>query len=87
MAHIRLHKEDGDWIEVRGTALKIPGVDRYRIIITTDLDIFATNALAHLEVRINDMPARALGWVLPPEKSRARGYVSFEASLDVMEQG
>lgn len=87
MAHIRLRKENGDWIEVRGTALKIPGVARYKIIATTNLELFVRNALARLEVRINDMPARALGWVIAPDESRERGYVSFDASLDVMEQG
>src|SRR5687767_9347836 len=40
MAHVQVQQRNGDWHEVRGTALKISGIGRYRIIITDDLASF-----------------------------------------------
>jgi hypothetical protein len=83
MAHVLVRKANGEWLEVRGTALNVHGRRNYRIVITSDFGEFAHRPIELLEVRVNGLNARDLIWVVPPEESEARGYVSFEASLDV----
>jgi hypothetical protein len=82
MAHVQIRRPGGQWHEVRGTAMKLAGQNRYRITVTEVDPSLLHGGLDELEVHVNGLEARELRWVIPPTESAARGYVSFEASLD-----
>src|SRR5215217_1708594 len=76
MAHVLVRRANGEWVEVRGTALKIPGRGRYKIIVTSDVGMFVGKTAEGLRARVNGLEAREVAWVIAPEDSATRGYVS-----------